>query len=97
MLLVVYFWNRALHTYSYCFFTSKYKFQTLAYGWQFNMWIQISVGYLTQQIRIWICFLTYGLDPYPTGGKVGIDLDIKPHPRVTRWISEINQYFNFFA
>jgi hypothetical protein len=24
-----------------------------------------------------------------------MDLDIKPHPRVTRWISEINQYFNF--
>jgi hypothetical protein len=21
--------------------------------------------------------------------------DIKPHPRATRWISEINQYFNF--
>jgi hypothetical protein len=24
-----------------------------------------------------------------------MDLDIKPHPRVTRWISEINQYFIF--
>jgi hypothetical protein len=25
-----------------------------------------------------------------------MDLDIKPYPRVIRWISEINQYFNFF-
>jgi hypothetical protein len=24
-----------------------------------------------------------------------MDLDIKRHPRVTCWISEINQYFNF--
>ena len=41
-------------------------------------------------------FLTRGLNPYPIRGKVGMDLDIKPHPRVTRWISEINQYFNCF-
>jgi hypothetical protein len=45
---------------------------------------------------IWICFLTHGLDPYLTLGKVGMDLDIKPHPWVIHWISETNQYFNFF-
>jgi hypothetical protein len=42
-------------------------------------------------------FLTHELDLYPIRGKVGMDLDIKPHPRVIRWISEINQYFKFFA
>jgi hypothetical protein len=57
----------------------------------------ISVGYPTRRIQIWICFLTCGLDSYPTRGKVGMDLDIKPHPRVIRWISEINQYFNYFS
>jgi hypothetical protein len=35
-------------------------------------------------------FLTHGLDPYLTRDKVGMDLDIKSHPWVIRWISEIN-------
>jgi hypothetical protein len=26
-----------------------------------------------------------------------MDLDIKPHTWVIRWISEINQYFNYFS
>jgi hypothetical protein len=26
-----------------------------------------------------------------------MDLDIKFYPQVNRWISEINQYFNFFC
>jgi hypothetical protein len=35
-------------------------------------------------------FLTCGLDPYPIRDEVGMDLDIKSHPQVIRWISEIN-------
>jgi hypothetical protein len=36
--------------------------------------------------------LTRGLDLYPIRGKVDMDLDIKPHPRIIRWISESNHY-----
>jgi hypothetical protein len=50
-------------------------------------------GYPTRLIKIWICFLTHGLDPYPIQNKVGMDLDIKSHLRVIRWISEINHYY----
>jgi hypothetical protein len=35
-------------------------------------------------------FFDPGLDPYPIRDKVGMSLDIKSHPRVIRWISEIN-------